>query len=154
MKKKKLLLLIILVGLFTLTGCMKDVKHSASAKLNVGEDDVAIMTVDLTGGYSVEFASGAVYFYEGEQSDETLCHGFIITKEEYDEEVAYFDGQDDLEGEYKTLKDGGFYYKTDSNIEYFFPSEDGFYVKVVVKETNLGKANTIYSRFKASKVGE
>lgn len=152
MKKKILLGIVMLVGLFTLAGCSNDVKHSASAKLNVGENDSAVMTVDLTGGYSVEFASGAVYFYEGEPSDETYAHGFVITKEEYEEEYNYFEGKDDLEGEYKSLEDGGFYYKDDSSVEYFFPSEDGYYVKVVVNETDLSKANEIYTRFSASKV--
>ena len=106
MKKKFLFVMLMLVGLFAFTGCSNDVKHSASAKLNVGENAAAIMTVDLTGGYSVEFASGAVYFYEGEPSDETLAHGYIITEDEYNDEVKYFDENDDLDGEYKKLDNG------------------------------------------------
>lgn len=152
MKKKLLLGIVMLVGLFTLVGCSNDVKHSASAKLNVGENDAAIMTVDLTGGYSVEFASGAVYFYEGEPSEDTLAYGYIITKEEYEEELNYFDSKEDLEGEYKKLTDGGFYYKDNSSVQYFFPSNDGYYVKVAFENNDLSEANEIYTRFKASKV--
>ena len=152
MKKRFLLVILMLACLFAFTGCGKDASHSASAKLNVGDNGVAIMTVDLTGDYSVEFASGAVYFYEGEVSDETLAHGFIITEDEYNDEVKYFEEKEDLDGEYKKLEDGGFYYKDASYIEYFVPSKDGYYVKVVVNDTDLSKANDIYTRFEASKV--
>ncbi len=91
----------------------------------------------------MEFASGAAYFYEGEASDENevAAFGYVITKEEYDDEVAYLTG----DPEFKDL--GGGIYSYDG--QYFFPAADGFFMKVAVQESAMKEADSIYPRFSA-----
>ena len=148
-------MVLVLTFVFILTGCStKDetsVKQSAAAKQLVNENQSAIMTVDLTGGYSVEFASGAAYFYKGDtlEESETIAHAFVIDKTKFEEETSYFENNSDLEGDYKKLKDGTYSYKTKNEAEYFFASEDNLYLKVVVQKAFLGEADSIYTRFSA-----
>ena len=73
-----------------------DMKQSATAWLQEENDDGRISAkVDLTGGYSVEFASGAVYLYDQEIVDGvTECVAMAVTldqgvfKEYMDEVLA------------------------------------------------------------------
>ena len=124
-------------------------KSTATAKQTVGEKQEALMTVDLTGGYSVEFASGAAYFYKGVPSDdnEVIAFGYVLSKKEYDEEVAYITSDKAEADEVQDLGDGVYSYGTD----YFFPTEDGFYMKVAVQEAGADEADSIYPRFAACK---
>ena len=152
-------LLVIISFVFIITGCSsKDssVKQSAAAKVTVGEEQTALMKVDLTDGYSVEFATGAAYFYKGDSIDDSnvIAHAFVINKNEYDEEISYYKGKDDLEGEFKDLEDGVYSYKTKENAEYYFPSNNDFYWKVVVQKELLEEADSIYTRFSASSIEE
>ncbi len=84
------------------------------------------MTVDLAGGYSVEFASCAAYFYKGDTLDEsnTIAHAFVIDKTSFEEQTSYYKNNSDLEGDYKKAKDGTYSYKTEDSAEYFFVSND------------------------------
>ena len=132
------------------TGCGSSgdaAKSTATAKQVVGDKQEALMTVDLTGGYCVEFASGAAYFYKGEPSDENevIAFGYVLTKKEYDEEVAYITSDKVEADEVKDLGDGVYSYGTD----FFFPTEDGFYMKVAVQEAGADEADSIYPRFSA-----
>lgn len=155
--KKNIIIYLALVLSFVLitTGCgtknETSVKQSAAAKQLVNENQSAIMTVDLTGGYSVEFASGAAYFYKGDTLDEsdTIAHAFVIDKTTFEEETSYFENNSDLEGDYKKLKDGTHLYKTKDEAEYFFASKDNLYLKVVVQKDFLDEADSIYARFEA-----
>ncbi len=139
---------VLMAGLFAGCGSSNgEVKQTASAKQVVSEDQEAYMTVDLTGGYSVEFATGAAYFYKGEATDENdvAAFGYVISKEEYDEEIAYLKGNEETQGELKDLGNGVYSYDGD----YFFPSEDGFFMKVSVQEDAMSEAESIYPRFTA-----
>ena len=137
--------LLIMTGI--LAGCSAastDVKQTASAKQIYGDDQVAIMTVDLSGGYSVEFASGAAYFYKGEPSEDVAAFGYIITKEEYDEEIAYLsENAEDA----KDLGDGIYSYDG----AYYFPADDDLFIKVAVQESAMDDADSIFTRFTAHK---
>ena len=155
MDKKKLFCVVAALALMTclIAGCGSSndaVKQTASANQSVGDGEVAVMTVDLTDGCSVEFASGAAYFYKGEANEENLAaHAFVVTKKEYDEEVAYLAGSADYKDKFKDLGNGIYSCADESSCEYFFPAEDGFYIKVVVQESALGDADSIYQRFSA-----
>ena len=140
----------LLIMAVILAGCNSsgsDVKQIASAKQIYGDDQVAIMTVDLSGGYSVEFASGAAYFYKGEPSEDVAAFGYIITKEEYDEEIAYLTENDEISNEVSDLGDGIYSYDG----AYYFPADDGLFIKVAVQENAMDDADSIYTRFTAHK---
>lgn len=69
------------------TGCQsskdetKEVKQTATAWIS--EDDVRTSaTVDLTGGWSVEFATGAIYIYDKEITPNTDAVAMCITLSE------------------------------------------------------------------------
>ena len=69
------------------TGCQssknetKEVKQTANAWIS--EDDVRTSaTVDLTGGWSVEFATGAIYIYDKEITPNTDAVAMCITLSE------------------------------------------------------------------------
>ena len=60
----------------------------ASAWLINGDDETrTYVTIDLSGGWSVEFAPGAFYLYENMQSkeDESSAMGITLSEEVYDE---------------------------------------------------------------------
>ena len=152
MKKNSIIYLVLVVSLIILlTGCGSNTKQVASAKQTVDGDQIAIMTVDLSDGYSVEFASGAAYFYKGGEIEDSkvIAHAFIITKESYDGEITYFQTNSELEGKFKDLKNGVYSYTTKETVEYFFPSNDDLYMKVVVQKDFLKDADSIYKRFSA-----
>lgn len=154
MKKTKWLCIFIAaaMSLFLFAGCGSSgngSKQTAAAKQMVDGKQQALMTVDLTGGYSVEFASGAAYFYKGEAADdnEPAAFAYVITKKEYDKEIAYLKKTYEKDGELKDLGNGTYSY----NGQYFFPSDDGFYIKVAVQENAMKDADSIYPRFSAEK---
>jgi len=155
MKKNGIVFLILVVSLtILLTGCgSSTTKQVASAKQNYVDDKIAVMTVDLSDGYSVDFATGAAYFYKGGkiEDNEVIAHAFIITKAAYDDEISYFTGDNKLEGKFKDLKDGIYSYTTDDSVEYFFPTNDDLYMKVVVGKEYKAEADSIYKRFSAER---
>ncbi len=109
------------------------------------------MTVDLTDGYSVEFASGAAYFYKGEASDENevAAYAYVISKEEYDEEIAYLTADRSSGKDFKDLGDGVFSDSEEESCVYFFPTEDGLFMKVAVQKAGMDEAKSIFPRFSA-----
>ncbi len=151
----------IVLALLTLTllsaGCSstpaQTVKETASAKQVLDENQTVIMTADLTGGYSVEFASGAAYFYKGEagEENEPIAFAYVISKEEYDSEIAYLTGEQTSDSEFKDLGNGLYSNGGASGCDYFFPTEDGLYMKVAVEEAGMKEAESIYPRFSAHK---
>lgn len=155
MKRKWILIGLALVTMISLfAGCAsagKGVKQTASAKQTVGENGTAVMTVDLTDGYSVEFASGAAYFYKGEASDENevAAYAYVISKEEYDEEIAYLTADRSSGKDFKDLGDGVFSDNEEESCVYFFPTEDGLFMKVAVQKAGMNEAKSIFPRFSA-----
>ena len=55
-----------------------------------------VVSVDLSGGWSVEFATGAVYLYDGPNDGERdpVAFGYVITQEEYEEIIAEYSSYD------------------------------------------------------------
>ena len=157
MKSKKVLLVAfaLVLTMCLVAGCGSSnsgEKQTASAWQTVGDGDKqAVMTVDLTGGYSVEFATGAAYFYKGEPSDdnEVLAFGYVITEKEYNDEVSYFQNNDEYKDALQDLGDGVYCYSEETGAQYFMPAEDGFYLKIAVQEAGMDEADSIYPRFSA-----
>lgn len=72
-------------------------KQTASAWLSEEDTDVRV-TIDLTGGWSVDFARGAFYLYDGEnvEGKEAVAIGIMLSKEVYDEHMADAEASDSL----------------------------------------------------------
>ena len=82
-------------------------KQTASAYLNQDKEAVIEVTVDLSGGWSVEFVRGAAYIYDSEITETNDGVGMLVTldKEVYEEDLA-----DAMADENRTEADGGVYY--------------------------------------------
>ena len=88
--KKLICVLLALCVALALGGTMAEGgRQTASAVLD-REGNAVIVTVDLTGGWSVEFASGAVYLYEGEVTEDRQADaiGMTLDREVYEEYLA------------------------------------------------------------------
>ena len=157
-KRGAFYLFLVVIFAFILTGCDTEVeevtKQTAAAKVVYAEDQNALMMVELTDGYSVEFATGAAYFYKGDKIEDSdiIAHAFVISKAEYDEEIGYFEDNTELEGTFDDLDNGTYSYTTDDSVEYFFSSNDDLYMKVVIGKEYIDDADSIYSRFSAETV--
>ncbi len=55
-----------------------------------------IVSVDLSGGWSVEFATGSVYLYDGpdDGAREPIAFGYVITQQEYEDIIAEYNSYD------------------------------------------------------------
>ncbi len=122
-----------------------DMKQSATAWLQEENDDGRISAkVDLTGGYSVEFASGAVYLYDQEIVDGvTECVAMAITLDqgvfkEYMDEASGSDTCREV--------DGGVAYINDSDeASYLVQVGEGGYLLVTMDQ---GEDNDgLFARF-------
>ena len=89
------------------------VKQSASAWLTAEDDEGRFLAkVDLTGGYSVEFASGAVYLYDQEIVDgetESVAMAISLSEEVYNEymdEAGQSDTYREVDGAYVAYVNG------------------------------------------------
>jgi hypothetical protein len=81
------------------------VRHIASACLNRDSDNAAEVIVELTGGWSVEFARGAAYIAKGDNLDETAALLLVLDQEVYEENLA-----EAMEDPDHKEADGGIYY--------------------------------------------
>ena len=89
------------------------VKQSASAWLTAEDDEGRFLAkVDLTGGYSVEFASGAVYLYDQEIVEgetESVAMAVSLSEEVYNEymdEAGQSDTYREVDGAYVAYVNG------------------------------------------------
>ena len=86
-------------------------RQVATAWLDQEGNEISVM-VDLTGGWSVEFARGALYLYEGDYSEdkESVAIGITLDQEVFEEycaEAASAETHRELEGsEYYVQEDG------------------------------------------------
>ncbi len=133
---KKMIILIavlVLAMMMAIAGCGTEEQAStATARLTEG-DHTTMATVDLSGGWSVQFATGAVYLYEGVNDGEVDCTAMVVTLEKkvYDEYVTGY-------------KDEESYKQSDGKITYIDPdtsetvfmvtTENDMYYKVTVAE--------------------
>ena len=95
--KKVICIFIAAFMIISLAGCntgntdsTKNNKQTASAYLDQNENSAVEVTADLSGGWSVEFARGAVYLYDGEIAEGKEATAMLITldKEVYEEYMA------------------------------------------------------------------
>jgi hypothetical protein len=95
--------------------------QTASAYLDQSEAAAIAVTVDLSGGWSVEFARGAVYLYDGEITDDSECTAMLVTldQELYEEYMADA-GADDNHIE----ADDGVYFTYNENEKAYLASLD------------------------------
>ena len=86
---KKLISMILALCLMLAMGAMAEGRPTATAVLDE-EAQAVIVTVDLTDGWSVEFAPGAFYLYDGEiREDESIkAIGLTLDKEVYEDYLA------------------------------------------------------------------
>ena len=106
-------------------------KQTASAYLDQSEDAVIEVTVDLSGGYSVEFARGAAYLYDSEITEGNDGVAMLITldKDVYDEylEMAMQDAN-------HKEADGGVYFNYyEDERAYLASLNDSAYVLITTK---------------------
>ena len=120
----------------------------ASAALRINEKKGAIVTVDLSGGCSVDFAYGAIYFYDNvhhlSEDDPVTAYGFIMDKQEYDEFIESAKQYHEVEETDELVKiDEG-----ENEIRYMFPAGDDVYFSILASKN--ADADSIYARFKVS----
>lgn len=136
---KKLIPLFICI-LALCTACTPTpVKQSASAWLMEDKSEI-YATVDLTGGWSTEFAPGAVYIYDKEIKKNTECVAMCMTLSE----DTYKDYLHEAE-ESKSKKqiDNAVCYTSDNAVNYLFQYGNMYLVLVVYDKS---QADDIFHR--------
>ena len=116
-------------------------KQTASARIDQGGKEVSV-TVDLSDGWSVEFASGALYLYDGPAYPEKEADVIALTldQEVYDEYIQDAENHEDARTE-----DGiTAYSEEDGTKDYFFEVGDGsgafFMISVVNQDEDADAA--------------
>ena len=122
------------------------VKQSASAWLTAGDDEGRFLAkVDLTGGYSVEFASGAVYLYDQEIVDgetESVAMAVSLSEEVYNEymdEANQSDTYREVDGAYVAYVNG-----SDEDSYLVQVGENGF---VLITMDHGDDSDDLFARF-------
>jgi len=117
-------------------------EQTASAWLDQGGNEV-LVTVDLTGGWSAEFAHGAVYLYDGKVDENTPATAIAVTldQEVFEEYVASAPSQEN----YREFARSFSYTEEDGSTDYFFSvGPDAYFMISVSPEED---ADTVSSRF-------
>lgn len=145
MKKLALLIAAVLLIALAAAGCgqtaapeaASDGIQIASAWIQNGDEETrTLVTIDLSGGWSVEFALGAFYMTENMQStgDDCTAMGVSLSKEVYDEYMAEAQQSDSY-----TELDNAVMYKDsyDGSTNYLFTAGDnGYFVLTVYKDAD------------------
>ena len=116
-------------------------KQTASAYLDQSEDAVIEVTVDLSGGWSVEFVRGAAYLYDSEitEGNDGVAMLVTLSKEVYEEHLA-----EAMQDANHREADGGVYYTYyEGEGAYLASLNDSAYVLITAK----ADIETIASRF-------
>ena len=145
--KKTICVLLAVVMVLALAACgsgnTNSGKQTASAYLNQNEDVAVEVTVDLSGGWSVEFVRGAAYLYDGEITEGREGVAMLITldKEVYEEDLAKA-----MADTNRKEADGGVYYTGDGDRgAYLVSLNDSAYV--LITATNKKDIEAIAARF-------
>ena len=133
MKKAIIIISLLMTVMIVMAGCgSQEQASTASSRLTEG-DNTAMATVDLSGGWSVEFASGAIYMYEGPNDGKTDCTAMAVTleKEVYDEY-----SENNKDNETYAENDGVISYTDPDNGEtnFLFETEKGMHIMLAVNE--------------------
>ena len=138
MKKLVSMMLVLCMALTLIAGAAlaEGGKQTASATLDRDSEPV-VATVDLTGGWSVEFASGAFYLYEGEitKDRDADAIGLTLEKDVYEDYMAEATASDSCRE-----VEGGVCYETEDETDYVLAVGSDAYFLVAVPAGTDGDA--------------
>ena len=120
-------------------------KQTASAYLDQEAGAAIEVTVDLSGGWSVEFVRGAVYLYDSEITETNDGVAMLVTldKEVYEEDLAAA-----MADENHKEADGGVYYTYNGDeMGYLTSLNDSAYVLITANKADI---EAIVARFTLS----
>lgn len=103
-------------------------EQTASAYLDQDGNEVKV-TVDLTGGWSVEFAPGAVYLYEGDTDGEATALGITLDEEVFQDYMKTAQESDS----YKEYARSFAFTEEDGYTDYFFALSPDAYFMISVR---------------------
>lgn len=146
--KKTICVLLAAVMVFALAACgsgnANSGKQTASAYLDQDGNCVTV-TVDLSGGWSVEFVRGAVYLYDGEITEGKEGVAMLVTldKDVYEEDLA----KAMANGSHKEA-DGGVYYTDEAGRgAYLVSLNDSTYILITSNKKDI---EAVVARFALS----
>lgn len=144
--KRMICTLLAAVLLLSLAACssgnVNSGKQTASAYLDQESDAAIEVTVDLSGGWSVEFARGAAYLYDSEitEGKESVAMLITLDKEVYEDHLA-----NAMADENHKEANGGVYYTYYENEGgYLVSLNDSAYALITADQKNL---EAIVARF-------
>ncbi len=147
--KRTICILLAVVLLLSLAACSSgnanSGKQTASAYLDQESDAAIEVTVDLSGGWSVEFVRGAVYLYDSEITGTNEGVAMLITldKEVYEEDLAAAMA----DGNHKEADGGVFYTYYEDEMGYLTSLNDSAYVLITANKANI---EAVVARFTLS----
>ena len=131
------------IAIACFAGCAKKkepIVHTTKAYLNQS-GTVVEATVDLTDGYSCEFARGAVYLHD-EKNDTDPAMGIVLDQENYEDRVAAAQ-----EATYRKDFNDGFMYSEDSRMIYVTHVTDDVYFGIIGDGITASEMENIVSLF-------
>ena len=147
--KRMICTLLAAVLLLSLAACssgnVNSGKQTASAYLDQESDAAIEVTVDLSGGWSVEFVRGAVYLYDSEitETNEGIAMLVTLDKEVYEEDL-----KEAMADESHKEADGGVYYTYyEDEMGYLTSLNDSAYVLITANKADI---EAIVARFTLS----
>jgi hypothetical protein len=150
MKMKRMICtLLAAVLLLSLAACssgnVNSGKQTASAYLDQESDAAIEVTVDLSGGWSVEFVRGDVYLYDSEITETNDGVAMLVT---LDKEVYEEDLEAAMADESHKEADGGVYYTYyEDEMGYLTSLNDSAYVLITANKADI---EAIVARFTLS----
>ena len=120
-------------------------KQTASAYLDQNTDTNEVKVyVDLSDGWSAQFAEGAVYLYDGpaDENKDATAIGLTLEREVYDEYIA---GAEEKEG-YRS-EDGITAFLDEDGTQYYAFNVDEGYAYFLVDVNKEADGNAVVSRF-------
>ena len=147
--KRTICTLLAAVLLLSLAACssgnVNSGKQTASAYLDQESDAAIEVTVDLSGGWSVEFVRGDVYLYDSEITETNDGVAMLVT---LDKEVYEEDLEAAMADENHKEADGGVYYTHyEDEMGYLTSLNDSAYVLITANKADI---EAIVARFTLS----
>ena len=143
--KKTICVLLAVVMVLALAACgsgkANGGKQTASACLDQ-DGSCVVVSVDLSGGWSVEFARGAAYLYDGEitEGKESVAMLLTLDKDVYEDHLARATADKN-----QKEADGGIYYTDDGNrAAYLVSLNDSAYI--LITASNKKDIEAVVSR--------
>ena len=153
--KKRIYLLLVICLLAALTACGSGStdeqsgdsqaagSQTAQAYLDQDTDTPSVVTVDLSGGWSVEYARGAVYLYDGPAGVDVPSVAMLnsLDKNVYEEYIEQANADEN-----KTEADGGIYFTLyEDEGAYITSVDDAAYF--LITSTDADAIKDIVARF-------